>query len=232
MPVRQKEYSERMKQSINHGDSTRMNFFYEQLSRIYYEASATDYDTLQEFSLITGKDISANFEPKIMTFVLLDFLFDSAAAKIQRPSARDSSYYKTFAYSNMIEDVSSSMGHGDFVHNISFRKFHGGFMNDVNYILNEKYFMVLVVLDVEKPDFIEGEDSFTDGYFKGGILIYDITTAKKVAYHMFVTSNDAEVSSIPYKKGRMNKLLLANLFKNVKARINDISISAFGKKWE
>jgi hypothetical protein len=40
------------------------------------------------------------------------------------------------------------------------------------------------------------------------------------------------VSSIPYKKGRMNKLLLANLFKNVKARINDISISAFGKKWE
>jgi hypothetical protein len=232
------EQSERTREYIAHkdlpatqADSLQINSLYEKLDRIYALTNTYDFDTLQEFNRVNKASLPADFQPKVMTYTLLEFLCDSVAARA-RP-AEERSGYATFGgdyFSDFESRINGSLGAGDFKSYMLDRRMNGGVAYDVNCIFKEKYIGILVTLAITKPEvFADGSDNFYEGYYHGGLLIFDIQTLQNVAYIQFVTGNHDEVKVGHYTEQEQNAILLDDMEDNVRSHVNDASQTVFGK---
>ncbi|HEU4717299.1 MAG TPA: hypothetical protein VFU15_05685 [Bacteroidia bacterium] len=226
---RTKEYVALSAEKMSRGDSAFVLSFYDQLQRIYDTLNTTDLCGRGELVFSGKKDLPADFVPKLITFRLLDFIFDSAAAVKQTKQERDDAYESAFGYSNTLEDINSTMGNGNFKYDVSHRVFNGGFLNDVKYIRKEKYIMVLLTCDLGLPRFEEGTSHFEPGRFSGGVAIFDIATTKLVGYYNCSAGSDDEISALPRSKSGTDEMLLENLLENIRKSVEDVSQRAYGK---
>ncbi|HTF06449.1 MAG TPA: hypothetical protein VK826_20595 [Bacteroidia bacterium] len=229
--VRERAYLERQDLPVTQADSLQINALYEKLGRIYTIINTYDFDTLLEFNRVNKAALPADFQPKVMTYELLEFLCDSAAAHARPEEER--SVYAKFGnrFSDFEDGIQRSMGTGDFRYNMLARRFNGGLAFDVNYIFKEKYIGVLVTMEMTKPEiYADGSDNFYQGSYHGGILVFDIHTLQNVAYVQFVTGNHDEVKVGPYDDQKQNSILLDDMEDNILTHVNDASISVFGRR--
>jgi hypothetical protein len=216
---REIDYVEGMRTPADHADSVVLLSLYSKLNGVYDLINATDLDSLTKFSDIKKESLPGGFYTKVISYHVLQMVFDT----LQRENA------PKLTHGNFFTDVTASMGNGDFAENFTARKFQKGFAGDARHILDEKYVMVLVPYELIPPNSIEGSDTFETGSFIGGILVYDLSIMKLVAYDRFATTNSAEVQSGPYVKEKIDQTLMNNLEKNIGMHVNDISAAFFGK---
>ena len=225
--VRLREYVEGREHPSDHKDSLHINSLYEKFRRIYDTIDTFDFDTLMEFNSVNKAELPADFQAKMMTYEFLDLLFGEPSLSAQTREQRSTAHH---AVTNGIQRINVSLGN-DFTWNMYDHDFHGGFASDVKYMFKEKYIMVLVTLEMTKPEiFADGTDNFYEGSFHGGVLVFDINTLKNVAYVQFVTGNSEEVNAGPYKEEKLNAILLQDMEGNIITRSNDASITVFGRR--
>lgn len=223
--TRANEYADGMKVAATVEDSGFINVMYDKLNSVYNMINATDFDALTEFNNVPKEKLAPDFYTKLITYDLLDFTLDTLMMETRKGMPYESQY----GYDSFLDNVNASAGNGNFINDFSKRNFHAGFANDARYMLNEKYVMVLLIYEFIRPSSSEVEKTFESGSCYAGIMVFDLSSVKMVAYESFVTSNSQEVTTGPFVKSKIDEELTKNLEDNITMHVNDASRKFFGK---
>jgi len=212
-------------------DTTMINAAYAKLAVLYKTVAKDTMHETEAYADIDTTKLPDGFEPKAITFGLLQYLFDSTAIAAQSKEQRDTWYKANLLYrsSYRIQNLNASLGEGDVVPALVFRKYDHVLRHNLQKLIDDRYVMVLVDRAWKAPDYNESSGTFSSGSYKGSLKLYDLSTGKKVGGLEVFALNDSGISSIPSKKEEMDRKLVENLHENIRKAINRCSVAFFGK---
>jgi len=212
-------------------DTTMINTVYSKLSALYQTAAKDTARETEAYADIDTTKLPDDFEPKVATFGLLQYLFDSTAMASQSKEQRDTWYKANLSYRGhyRIQNINASLGQGDMVPALALHTYDNVFRRSMQKLIDDRYVMVLIDRAWKNPDYNDSTGTFASGSYKGSLKIYDLSTGKKVGGIEVFALNDNGINSIPSKKEEMDRKLSENLHENIRKVVSRCAVAFFGK---